>query len=109
MSTFEPPAGKPSGLAMWNSVLPAPVRLTDLLSSLTTWPSSNVHVAFRVAGTLAAGSLVLVETVAQMVSLGAKVVDGAQTFLSAPRALPRSTGVTAAELAGAGAGSGLGE
>src|SRR3546814_14052231 len=93
---------------MWNSVLPAPVRLTDLLSSLTTWPSSNVHVAFRVPGTLAAGSLVLVETEASMVSLGAKVLDCAPTFMYAPMVLPRSTAVTEAELAGAGAGSGIG-
>src|SRR3546814_19801093 len=43
-----------------------------------------------------------------MVSLGAKVVDGAPTFMSAPTVLPRSTAVTEAELAGAGAGSGIG-
>src|SRR3546814_18631859 len=43
-----------------------------------------------------------------MVSLGAKVVDGAPTFMSAPMVLPRSTAVTEAELAGAGAGSGIG-
>ena len=46
---------------MWNSVLPAPVRLTSRLSSLTVWLLSTwVHFTPSLAGTLAAGSLVLV-------------------------------------------------
>src|SRR5690606_27766567 len=62
ISTLYWPAGKPSGLAMWNSVVPAPVKASSRLSSLTTWPSSNVHFAVSVPGTLVAGSLVLVAT-----------------------------------------------
>jgi hypothetical protein len=39
--------------------------------------------------------------------LGANVVDGVATFMSAPTALPRLTEVTEADAAGAGAGSGI--
>src|SRR5688572_25670526 len=109
-STLYLPVGQPSGLAMWNSVLPAPVRVTSRVSSLTTWLLSTwVHFTPSLLGTAAAGSLVLVPIDTWMVSFGAKVVAGVPTFMSAPMVLPRSTVDTVAVPAmGAGAGPGIG-
>src|SRR5688572_801754 len=104
-STLYLPVGQPSGLLIWKSVTPLPVKFTSLLSSCTTCPLSTwVHFTPSLPGTVAVASLVVVATEAWMVSLVPKVVIGEATFMSAPTALPRSMLVTDAVAAMAGAG-----